>query len=72
MHLAAAAGNYLALSKLIQSAKREVLDLQTVGGETAIYKAIQFCKSDCLSLLLEAKADIALTTLEGDSCLEQA
>ena len=45
------------------------LDLNAVSnsGETALHKAVQFCKPESLRLLLEAGADPELITLEGES-----
>jgi len=70
LHLAATSGNTAALTTLINYHKQTGqlnLDLQTIGGETPLLKAVMFCKPESLSLLLSAGANYNLQTVEGET-----
>lgn len=55
--MAAASGNVQTLSYLLKNAKDINLNLQTIGGETALIKAAQFCKPECVQILLNYGAN---------------
>ena len=65
--MAATCGNIAALSYLIKNAKDLNLNLQTIGGETALVKTVQFCKPECLQILLNAGANPSIQTNEGEN-----
>eukprot|EP00347_Sterkiella_histriomuscorum_P022218 403331255 len=68
LHLAAASGNFQAIQQLMKLSPIKLnLDLQTIGGETPAYKAAQFCKSECLQLLLNQGCNPQLQTFEGEN-----
>ena len=50
------------------------LDLNAVSnsGETALHKAVQFCKPESLRILLEANADPDIISLEGETIFSLA
>lgn len=43
------------------------MNVQTIGGETAAHKAAQFCKPECLQILLNGGANPNITTAEGEN-----
>jgi len=43
------------------------LNVQTIGGETPAIKAVMFCKPDSLAALVAAGANLALSTVEGET-----
>ena len=43
------------------------LDIRTIGGETAIYRAVSNLKADCLDILLKCGADPTIETLDKDN-----
>ena len=43
------------------------LNVQTIGDETPLMKGVLFCKSDCVKLLLEAKANPLIQNAEGEN-----
>ena len=48
------------------------LDLKTVGGETALFKAVQNLKIDCASILLQCGADATIESNDGQSIFQLA
>ena len=43
------------------------MNVQTIGGETPAIKAVMFCKPDSLAALVAAGANLALSTVEGET-----
>lgn len=66
LHMGAASGNLTAIQGLLKHLNIINLNQQTIGGETALTKSINFCKPECLSILLNAGADPNIKTAEGD------
>lgn len=54
--MASASGNTAALTAILKSGNVN-LNLQTIGGETPLIKAVMFCKPDILAILLKAGAN---------------
>jgi len=48
------------------------LDIKTVGGETALYKAVWNLRADCLDILLQCGADPTIESLDGESIFQVA
>ncbi len=67
--MAATSGNIKALQTLLTYLKKGFdinLNLQTIGGETPLIKAVMFCKPECFWLLLaEKETKTNLKTVEG-------
>ena len=76
IHLSVSCGNYQALRFIIEnyktqrSAVRPDLDVRTVGGETALYKAVLHLEFQCLRILLDNGADTSVTTFEDESIFD--
>lgn len=43
------------------------LNIKTIGGETALYKAVWNLRADCLDILLQCGADPTIESLDGES-----
>ena len=69
--MAATSGNTSALTTLIKYHQKTGgclnLNLQTIGGETPLMKAVMFCKPDSVNLLMQAGADPLVVTAEGQN-----
>ena len=73
--MAATSGNTKALATLIKYHQKTGflnLNLQTIGGETPLMKAVMFCKPDSVSLLMQAGASPLIQTAEGENVFTQA
>ncbi len=73
--MAATSGNTQALETLIKYNEKTGflnLNLQTIGGETPIMKAVMFCKPESISLLIQAGANPLIQTAEGENVFSQA
>jgi ankyrin repeat protein len=58
--MAATSGNTKALQTILSYLKKGThdinLNLQTIGGETPLIKAVMFCKPECVWMLLGEKS----------------
>lgn len=84
LHFAASNGNQFALTYLLRNCNSKNgivkingrqnidLDLVTVGGETAAFKALQNLKFECLSMLLQCGADATIESVLGESIFSMA
>ena len=73
--MAATSGNIKALATLLKYHQKTGflnLNLQTIGGETPLMKAVMFCKPDSVSLLMQAGANPLIQTAEGENVFTQA
>jgi ankyrin repeat protein len=74
--MAATSGNLKALQTLLSYLKKGLdinLNLQTIGGETPLIKAVMFCKPECVWLLLAEKdTKPMLETVEGKNAFKIA
>lgn len=75
--MAATSGNTKALQTIFSYLKKGThdinLNLQTIGGETPLIKAVMFCKPECVWMLLgEQGIKTELKTVEGESAFKIA
>lgn len=72
IHFAATCGNSSALTYIVRKFPGVNLDLKTYGGETAMFKAVQNLRIDCLAILLQCGADPTLESFDGESIFHMA
>lgn len=74
--MAATSGNTTILMTLLQYHSQAPqllnLNLQTIGGETPLLKAVMFCKAESLQQLLAAGANPNIPNAEGDTLFSLA
>ena len=72
LHFAATAGNSQAMNYLLKKVENLDLNIRTVGGETALFKAVQNLRIDCVSMLLQSGADASIPSYDGESIFDMA